>query len=91
MSNRKRISPQEIHLNDDLPVLFVDTCAVSHRTDGFSYLSFATNTPNTPKGIVEQVRLFIDDKSLHTIIDDLCRSTNHFPKKPSNKRTGPSE
>lgn len=85
MSNKKRVSPQEIHLNDDLPILYVDTCAMSHRTDGLNYLSFATNTPNAPKSIAEQVRLIIDDESLRTIIDDLCRTINHFPEKPSKK------
>ena len=85
MSNERRVGPQEIHLNNDLPILFVDTCAVSHRADGFTYLSFATNTPNTPKGIVEQVRLIIDEKSLQLIIDALCRNIDYFPEKPSKK------
>jgi hypothetical protein len=85
MPAKKKVSAREIRLNDDLPILYVDTCAISRRVDGFNYLSFATNTPNTPKGIVEQVRLIIDDESLHEIIDDLCRTTNYFVEKPRKK------
>lgn len=89
----KKISPQsqEVHLNDDLPTLYVDTCATSRRGGGINYLSFATNTPNTPVGIVEQVRLIIDDDSLHEILDDLCRSADYFPERPSRKRRRPSK
>lgn len=87
MPTKKEVSPQstQVHLNDDLPVLYVDTCATSHSDDGMNYLSFATNTPNTPVGVVEQVRLIIDDKSLQLIIDALCRSIDYFPEKPSKK------
>ena len=88
MPTRKKVSAQQIRLNDDLPILYVDTCAISRREDGFNYLSFATNTPNTPKGIVEQVRLIIDDESLHEIIDDLCRTTHYFAEKTSKKPRG---
>lgn len=93
MPARKKVSPQsqQVHLNDGLPVLYVDTCATSHRGDGLNYLSFATNTPNTPVGVIEQVRLIIDDESLQLIIDDLCRSIDYFPEQPSKKRRGSSE
>jgi len=90
MPTRKKAS-QEVHFNDDLPTLYVDTVATSRRADGLCYLSFATNTPPTPYGIAEQVRLVIDDESLRIIIDDLCETTNYFPEKPSQKRRGPSK
>jgi hypothetical protein len=88
MPTRESVSPQSqrVHLNDELPVLYVDTCATSHRGDGLNYLSFATNTPNTPVGVVEQVRLIIDDESLKLILDSLCRTIDYFPEKPSKKR-----
>ena len=92
-TRRKTVSAesQEVYLNDDLPILYVDTCAISSRKGGFNYLSFATNTPNTAKSIVEQVRLIIDDKSLRVILDDLCKGINHFPEKPSKRLKRPSK
>jgi len=89
----KSVSPesQEVYLNDDLPILYVDTCALSTRKGGFNYLSFATNTPNTEKSIVEQVRLVIDDESLRIILDELCEGINHFPEKPTKGRKRPSK
>jgi hypothetical protein len=89
----KDVSPesQEVYLNDDLPILYVDTCAISSRKGGFNYLSFATNTPNTAKTIVEQVRLIIDDESLRIMLDHLCKSISHFPEKPSRRRQRPSK
>ena len=93
MPTEKTVSLQseEVHLNHDLPVLYVDTCAISRREDGINYLSFATNTPNIPVSVVEQVRLVIDDQSLREIIDNLCGSSDYFPKKPIKKRRGPSK
>ncbi len=93
MPTKKTVSLQSdtVHRNDDLPVLYVDTCATSRRDDGINYLSFATNTPNIPVSVVEQVRLVIDDQSLREIIDGLCESIDYFPKKPIKKRRGPSK
>lgn len=93
MSPRERVSPQsqKVHLNDDLPTLYVDTCAVSHRGDGINYLSFATNTPNTPIAIVEQVRLIISHEALQEMLVALCRSIDYFPEKPSKKQRGSSK
>lgn len=82
---------EEVYLNDDLPILYVDTCALSTRKGGFNYLSFATNTPNTAKSIVEQVRLIIDDESLRIMLDQLCKGINHFPEKPTKGRKRPSK
>ena len=88
MPARKKTTPKETYINNDLPILYVDAVDTRHREDGVNYLSFATNTPDL---IVEQVRLIIDDDSLHRIIDDLCQTTNYFPEKPSKKRRGPSK
>jgi len=88
MSAKRRAKPQEVYINNALPILYVDTMSIAHRKDGFNYLSFGTNLPDT---IVEQVRLIIDDESLHLIIDDLCGSTNYFPEKPSKKERVPSK
>jgi hypothetical protein len=92
-TKRKSVSPasQEVYLNDDLPILYVDTCALSTRKGGFNYLSLATNTPNTEKSIVEQVRLIIDDESLRIMLDYLCKGINHFPEKPTKGRKHPSK
>jgi hypothetical protein len=91
-TKRKRVRPesQDVYLNDDLPILYVDTCALSTRK-GFNYLSFATNTPNTAKSIVEQVRLIIDDESLRMMLDHLCKGINYFPEKPTKGRKRPSK
>jgi len=88
MSPRRKVAAQsqEVHLNHDLPTLYVDNCAVSHRGDGMNYLSFATNTPNTPVRVVEQARLIVDDDSLKEILDVMCRSVDYFPEKPTKKR-----
>jgi len=88
MPSKKKAKPKEIYLNNALPTLYVDLVDTRHRKDGFNYLSFATNNPDL---IVEQVRLMIEDESLHTIIDDICQTINYFPKKPSKKERGPSK
>jgi hypothetical protein len=88
MPSKKKAKPKEIYINNDLPILYVDAVDTRRREDGVNYLSFATNIPDR---IVEQVRLIIDDESLQRIIDDLCQTTNYFPKKPSKKERGPSK
>jgi len=82
MSTRNEATPRETYLNNNLPVLYVDDVDTRHREDGINYLSFTTNTPAM---IVEQVRLMMNDKDLHKIIDALCITTEYYPKKP--KRT----
>lgn len=83
MPAKKKAEPEEIYINNDLPILYVDSIDTRHRKDGFCYLSLATGTPYR---IVEQVRLMIDDESLQVIIDDLCQTINYYPEKPSKKR-----
>ena len=80
MPTRKKATPMETYINNTLPVLYVDDVDTRHRNDGINYLSFTTNTPAL---IVEQVRLMIRDEDLHTIIDDLCLTTEYYPKKPT--------
>jgi len=82
MPTRKKVTTKETYINNDLPILYVDDVNTRHRADGINYLSFTTNLPDL---VVEQVRLIVDDEYLHYIIDDLCKSTNYFPKRP--KRT----
>lgn len=84
----RSVSPesQEVYLNDDLPILYVDACALSTSQGGLNYLSFATNTPNAKKTLVEQVRLVIDDESLRMILNELCDGINYFPEKPTKRR-----
>jgi len=81
-------APKEFYINNDLPILYVDDFDIRHRTDGMNHLSLTTNLPDQ---IVEQVRLMIDDEHLHDIIDYLCKSTGHFPKKPSRTKRLPSK
>ena len=90
MPDRKEATSKErhIHINDDLPTLYVDSVHTRHREDGVNYLSFATAIPDR---LVEQVRLIIDDASLQRIIDNLCQNTNYFPEKPSEKGRGLSK
>lgn len=88
MPAKNTAKPKEVYINNDLPILYVDAVDTRHREDGVNYLSFATNLPDC---IVEQVRLITDDKSLQRIIDDLCQTTNYFPKKPSKKGKNPSK
>jgi hypothetical protein len=78
MPLEEKVTPQKIHINDDLPTLYVDAVATRRRNDGFHYLSFTTNLPHC---IVEQVRLMIDEPHLRRIIDDLCKAANYFPVK----------
>ena len=82
MSAREKAAPKEVQINNALPILYVDAIDTRRREDGFNYLSFATNAPHA---IVEQVRLVVEDESLHMIIDDICRTINYYPKKPSKK------
>ena len=86
MPTRKKDTPKEFYINNDLPILYVDDMDTRHRTDGMNYLSFTTNLPDQT---VEQVRLMIDDEHLHNIIDDLCQSTDYFPKRKSKTEKGP--
>lgn len=86
MPAKNTAKPKEVYINNNLPILYVDAVDTRHREDGVNYLSFATNLPDR---IVEQVRLITDDESLQRIIDDLCQTTNYFPKKPSKKGKSP--
>ena len=79
MPTRKKSTPKETYINNDLPILYVDGVDARHREDGMNYLSFTTNLPDR---FVEQVRLIIDDEHLNQIIDALCSNTDHFPKRP---------
>ena len=88
MPTREKATPKEVYINNALPTLHVDSIDARYREDGLIYLSFASNTPHL---LVEQVRLMIDDASLHTIIDALCRTTNYFPERPSKKERDPSK
>jgi len=83
MPTRNKATPKKTYINNDLPILYVDSVNTAHREDGISYLSFTTNTPDL---VVEQVRLMIGDDHLHPIIDVLCRSTDYFPEKPSKRK-----
>lgn len=80
MPTRKKATPKETYINNALPTLYVDVMHIRHRKDGLNYLSFLTNIPDC---VVEQVRFMIDDEHLHRIIDNLCRTTNYFPKATS--------
>ena len=87
MSNRKNSKDKEI-IRNDLPTLYVDGIAASHREDGINYLSLTTSIPAYT---IEQVRLIIDDEHLQTIIRVLCGIMDYFPEKPSKKRKRPSK
>ena len=78
MPTREKATPKKTYINNDLPILYVDEVNARHRVDGINYLSFTTNLPDL---FVEQVRLMIDDKQLHKIIDNLCRSTDYYPNR----------
>ena len=88
MPTRKKDTPREFYINNDLPILYVDNVDTRHRADDMNYLSFTTNLPDQ---IVEQVRLMIDDEHLHEIIDDLCQSTDYFPERTSKTKRVPSK
>ncbi len=88
MPTREKATPKKTYINNDLPILYVDELNARHRADGINYLSFTTNLPDL---LVEQVRLIIDDEHLHEIIDDLCRMTKYFPKRPSKTKRVPSK
>lgn len=88
MPTRKKDPPRETYINNNLPILYVDSLDVSHRTDGMNYLSFKTNNPD---GSVEQARLMIEDKSLHQIIEDLCQVTDYVPEITNKTKRAPSK
>ena len=88
MPTKNKAKPTEVYYNNTLPVVFVDAIMIGRRKDGLTYLSFATQLPDS---IVEQVRLIVNDNSLYMIIDDLCRTAEYFPEKPSRKRRGSSK
>jgi len=88
MSTKNKSKPIEIHYNDTLPLVFVDAIRTGHRKDGLTYMSLATQLPEY---LIEQVRLVIPDESLYLIIDELCKTTNYFPQKPSQKTRRPSK
>jgi hypothetical protein len=91
MPARKKAKPEEtkeIYINNDLPILYVDDVDTRHREDGMNYLSFTTNIPDR---FVEQVRLMVDDEHLHQMIDDLCKTTDYFPKRPRKGKRGSSQ
>jgi hypothetical protein len=88
MPAKKKATPDKVYINNNLPIIYVDALNTSRRTDGFNYLSFATSTPS---GLVEQVRLMIEDESLRTLLDDICQTINYFPKKSRKEQKSPSK
>ncbi len=88
MPTRKEATPKEIYINNELPVLYVDDVDTRHRADGINYLIFTTHLPDL---LVEQVRLMISDEHLHEIINDLCKSTNYYPKRTGKTKRVPSK
>lgn len=88
MPAKKKATPDKVYINNNLPIIYVDALNATRRTDGFSYLSFATSTPS---GLVEQVRLMIEDESLLPLLDDLCQTLNYFPKKSRKEQKSPSK
>lgn len=88
MPSRKKATPKETYINNDLPVLYVDGLDTRHREDGMNYLSFTTNLPDV---LAEQARFLIDDEHLHQIIDDLCLTTDYYPKRPRKRKRGSSQ
>lgn len=83
MPARKKATPKETYINNNLPILYADDVDARHRDDGMNYLSFTTNIPDQ---FVEQVRLMIDDEHLYQILDYLCRTVDYFPKRPRKRK-----
>lgn len=82
MPTNKETTHMKTHINDNLPVLYVDDVDANHRDDGINYLSF---TAHLPKQVVEQVRLIIEDENLEEIIHYLCRLIDYYPTKTGKK------
>ena len=88
MPVKKKATPDKVYTNNNLPIIYVDALNTTRRTDGFNYLSFATSTPS---GLMEQVRIMIEDESLRVLLDDICQTINYFPKKSKKKQKSPSK
>jgi hypothetical protein len=88
MARKDKPTPQEIHMNNALPILYVDAISSRARQDGMIYVSLATNTPHL---IAEQVRLMIDEASLQTVVDNLCETLGYYPQKPRRKPSPSSD
>jgi hypothetical protein len=88
MPAKNKAKPIEVYRNDTLPIVFVDAIQIGRRKDGLIYLSFATQIPDY---IMEQVRLVVNDESLHMMVDELCQITDYFPEKPAKKTRRPSK
>ncbi len=84
MPNKEKSSYSDLHSDDRLPVLHIDSAFIAVRDDKMNFLSFVTNLPN---GNFEQARIMINDDDLHELIEDMCSAINYYPKKPSVKRT----
>jgi len=84
MPNKEDSKFSDIHSNDSLPVLHIDSAFIGLRDDKMNFLSFITNLPS---GNFEQARIMIRDDDLYELIDDMCNALNYYPKKPSGKRS----
>ena len=82
MPRTKQKPSEQLHTNDALPTLAVDSLTVFSRLDDMSLLRFSTSLP---EGIFEQVRLLISQKDLLGMTDTLCEALDHYPVKPTRK------
>jgi hypothetical protein len=80
--------PREIHSNDNLLTLYLDSASVRRRTDGMYFVSFSAILPNA---FSEQVRAIINEKHIRQIIDSFCQSADYYPVKSKEIKKSPKE
>jgi hypothetical protein len=83
MPERKQINPKEFITNSSLPTLSIDGMSIATSKDNNHFIQFLTSTP---LGILEQVRIVVDQKSMKGFIDSLTEHTGYYPTKAKKQK-----
>lgn len=81
--NKEKKEPQ-LHFNDGLNVIWVDTLNFAMRSDENVLMRFLTNLPD---GNFEQFRVMTGKTNLIQWIDLICSQLNYYPKADGKKGT----
>ena len=71
-----------VHLNNNLPSLWIDMVNVAIREDDICMLRSFTNTP---EGYFEQSRITTHKDIMKNLVDVLCSNLNYYPKEKVTK------
>lgn len=73
----------EYTVDNELPLLFIDSVAASVRVDGLYLLRLGASLP---EGMQEQARLMMPTECVKNMLDILCEQSEYYPTRPAIKK-----